>query len=136
MVFIKLIPFSCYPLLNQASFSNDARYVSDINLAVFTEDARIQIHGCNTARGNIPGDTLAESFSKELYKTGKKRSYVIGHTEKSNPNIRDKQTTIAQQDYRHGKRAIIHNASIIKNTLKKGFIAHEEILELLPEETK
>ncbi len=117
-------------------FSSDSRYVSNINFSVFTEDARIQIHGCNTAKGNIPGDTLAETFSKELYEAGKTRAYVIGHTDKSNPNIKGKKTTIAQQDYRHGKRVIIHNANIIKTTNQKGYLAHQDILKLLPEVSK
>ncbi|AZZ93456.1 hypothetical protein EUZ85_23135 [Hahella sp. KA22] len=64
------------------SFSDDSRYVSDINFKVFTEDARIQIHGCNTARGSMPGDTLTIALSKELYQAGKTKSYVIGHTDK------------------------------------------------------
>lgn len=118
------------------SFSSDARYVSDINFSVFAEDARVQIHGCNTAKGNIPGDTLTEAFSKELFNAGKVKSYVIGHTDKSNPNIKGDQTTIAQQDYRHGGRAIIHNGKTIKTTAKKGYLAHEEILNILPESKK
>lgn len=118
------------------SFSIDSRYVSDINFSFFTEDARIQIHGCNTARGNIPGDTLSEAFSKELFNAGKVKSYVIGHANKSNPNISGNQTSIAQQDYRHGKRAIIHNGKVLMTTGKKGYLAHEEILKILPETAK
>ena len=115
------------------SFSSDSRYVSDIDCSVFVADVRIQIHGCNAARSGMPGDTLAETLSKDLYKAGKKRSYVIGHTDKSSPNIRGGKTTIAEQDYRHGSRAIIHNGQVVGSTTKKGLLPHQDILKLIPE---
>ncbi len=37
-------------------FSSDSRYVSDISFKVFINGARIQIHGCNTERGLMPGN--------------------------------------------------------------------------------
>ena len=114
------------------SFSSQSRYISDINFDVFTSDARIQIHGCNTARGSIPGDTLTEAFSKELFAAGKVQGYVIGHTTKSNPNINGSSTTIAGQDYRHGRRAIVHNGATLKETLQKGLLLHEDMLKLIP----
>lgn len=113
------------------SFSNDSRYVSDIKYSVFSTDARIQIHGCNTARGSVPGDTLVEALSKNLFNSGKKTAYVIGHTDKSNPNINGDKTTIIQQDYRHGERSVYHNGEIIHQTYKKGLIEHDFIQSLL-----
>ncbi|MFT7558684.1 MAG: hypothetical protein ACI93R_000583 [Flavobacteriales bacterium] len=113
------------------NFSSDSRYVSDINFKVFTNDARIQIHGCNTARGSMPGNTLVEELSEQIYKAGKKKAYVIGHTDKSNPNIRGSKTTIKQQDYRHGERSIYHNDKLLKITKKKGIIAHDEMQGLI-----
>jgi hypothetical protein len=68
------------------NFSNDSRYVSDIDFNVFSEDARVQIHGCNPARGSMLGNTLVQEFSELLLKAGKKLSYVIGHTDNSNGN--------------------------------------------------
>jgi hypothetical protein len=114
------------------SFSVQSRYISDINFKVFTDDARIQIHGCNTARGSIPGDTLTETISKELFAAGKSKAYVIGHTTKSNPNISGEYTTIAGQDYRHGRRAIIYNGELLKETTKKGLLSHNKILSWVP----
>lgn len=113
------------------NFSSDSRYVSDIDFKVFTEDARIQIHGCNTARGSMPGNTLVEEFSEQIYNAGIKKAYVIGHTDKSNPNINGAKTTIKQQDYRHGERSIYHNGILLKTTKQKGTIAHDEIQGLI-----
>lgn len=107
------------------SFSKDSRYVTDINFNVFINEARVQIHGCNTARGTMPGDTLVESISKELFNRGKKNSYVIGHTDKSNLNIHGSKTTIRQQDYRHGERSIYNNGKLLKKTMQRGVIEHE-----------
>ncbi len=113
------------------SFSADSRYVTDINFNVFSSDARIQIHGCNTARGTMPGDTLVESIPKELYSAGKERSYVIGHTDKSNPNINGSNTSIKQQDYRHGERSIYSNGKLLEKTNHTGLITHEYAQKLL-----
>lgn len=113
------------------NFSSDSRYVSDIDFKVFTDDARIQIHGCNTARGSMPGNTLVEEFSEQIYNAGRKKAYVIGHTDKSNPNINGSKTTIKQQDYRHGERSIYHNGRLLKTTQKKGIISHDEIQGLI-----
>lgn len=109
------------------SFSSDSRYVSDINFSVFTNDARIQIHGCNTARGAMPGGTLTEAFSEQLFAAGKRKSYAIGHTDESNPQINGSQTTNTQQDYRHGRRSVYHNGKVIHSTTQKGLVPHEEI---------
>jgi hypothetical protein len=113
------------------SFSSQSRLVSDINFSVFSLDARLQMHGCNTARGSIPGDTLAESFSRDLYKAGKTLSYVIGHTDKSNPMINGATTSISAQDYRHGKRAVIHNGQMLFETNQKGLLKHSDIINII-----
>ena len=109
------------------NFSSQSRFVDNINFSVFSTDARVQAHGCNTARGSIPGDTLTESISKGLYDAGKNKSYVIGHVDKSNPMINGSSTLIAAQDYRHGKRAIVHNGKIIKEIKQKGLLKHTDM---------
>lgn len=113
------------------NFSSDSRYVSDIDFKVFTDDARIQIHGCNTARGSMPGNTLVEEISEQIFDAGRKKAYVIGHTDKSNPNINGSKTMIKQQDYRHGERSIFHNGKLLKKTTKKGIISHDEMQGLI-----
>lgn len=110
------------------NFGKFSRYVKQINFEVFSNDARVQFHGCNTAKGDMPGDTLAEKISKGLWNADKKLAYVIAHTDKSNPNIDGKKTTIAGQDYRHGNRAIIHNGNILYETKNKGYLDHKEIV--------
>lgn len=110
------------------NFGIFSRYVDDIRFGIFTLDARVQIHGCSTARGNIPGNTLAEAISIGLWGADRKSAYVIGHTSKSNPNINGAKTTIAAQDYRHGKRAIIKNGDVLYTTTKKGYLEHDAIL--------
>ena len=113
------------------NFSSDSRYVSDIDFKVFADVARIQIHGCNTARGSMPGNTLVEEFSIQIYNADRTRAYVIGHTDKSNPNIIGAKTTIKQQDYRHRERSIYHNGKMLKKTTQKGIILHDGIQGLI-----
>lgn len=113
------------------NFSSESRYVSDIDFKVFTNDARIQVHGCNTARGSMPGNTLVEEISERIYKGGRKKAYIIGHTDKSNPNIYGSKTTIKQQDYRHGERSIYHNGQLLTKTRKAGIIVHDEMQRLI-----
>jgi hypothetical protein len=115
------------------NFGGLSRYVDDINFDVFTSDTRVQIHGCNTARGSLPGNTFAEAISIGLWDADKRSAYVIGHTSKSNPNINGAKTTIADQDYRHGERAIIKNGSTVYTTIKKGYLDHDDILRSLSE---
>ena len=79
----------------------------------------------------MPGNTLVEEFSEQIYNAGRKKAYVIGHTDKSNPNINGAKTTIKQQDYRHGERSIYHNGILLKTTKQKGIIAHDEIQGLI-----
>jgi len=113
------------------SFNHLSRYVDDIDFEIFTTDARVQMHGCNTANGRFSINTIAEEISIGLWEAGKKLAYVIGHTKKSNPNINGKKTTIIGQDYRHGKRAVIRNGELIYTTTEKGFLEHDYILKKL-----
>lgn len=110
------------------NFGLFSRYVDDINFNIFAKDARVQIHGCNTARGDMPGNTFAEAISEGLWNAGKKDAYVIAHTDKSNPNINGRETTITEQDYRHGNRAIIRNGKVVYDSNEKGYLDHKKIL--------
>jgi hypothetical protein len=113
----------------QYSFSEDCRYVEAIDFTRFSKDARIEIHACNTAKDVTFGmfDTLSEMMSKRLFAAGCFEAVVIGHTDKANPLINGSKTTIQQQDYRHGARAIFHNGKIVKNLNNKGAIEYTEI---------
>lgn len=84
----------------------------------FAVDARIEIHGCNAALGYGVVKNVPQVMSKLLYDNGASRGVVIGHTTKASPAIHgEKTTTVAQQDYRHGERAIYHNG-VQKTTTK------------------
>ncbi len=115
------------------SFNIHSRYVSNIDYSIFTKDDRVQLHGCNTARGSLPGDTLAEALSKELHDAGKTSAYVIGHTTPATPLIKggNGKTSIKDQDYRHGERAVIVNGKIMYKTKSIGLLKHNEVLNKL-----
>ena len=113
------------------NFSSDSRYVSDIDFKVFTEDARIQIHGCNTARGSMPGNTLVEEFSEQIYNAGRKKAYVIGHTDKSNPISMEQRLRLSSKIIAMVNALFITMAYCSKQRKKKGIIAHDEIHGLI-----
>lgn len=68
-----------------------------------------------------------------------KKSYVIGCTTKNNQNIKGSKAKIREQDYRHNRRAIYHNGTIIDkqpdgnySTKQKGYIDEEKIEAKIP----
>ena len=101
--------------------------ISDLNLKAFTNESKVEIHGCNTGSGE---NCFASEFSKQLYKVGKIKSVVIGHASKANPNI-DGTTSIKEQDYRHGIRIIFHNGKAIKKVTSSGRISADIIRSAL-----
>lgn len=114
-------------------FTVDAQSVSDIDFSKFTEDARIQLHGCltasdwfRTANGAkvfpVLVDNIAEELSEQLYAAGKKKSFVIGHSTRGNPNINGNVTSIDSQDYRHGHRVVYNNGNVLFKTTQTGHL--------------
>lgn len=103
--------------------------ISDINFRVFTNESKIEIHGCNSAFDGEP-DTLAALISIALFKAGKKRSVVIGHTDFASPN-RGGTKDISKQDYRHETRVIFNNGKVIAKTRKEGRLSAEFIKKAL-----
>lgn len=79
----------------------DGADIGEINFKNFTNNARIEIHGCNGASEDYPNDNIVHKISILLFNAGKKKSYAIGHTTKNNPNIKGKHTRIKEQYYRH-----------------------------------
>ncbi|ABC32268.1 hypothetical protein HCH_05610 [Hahella chejuensis KCTC 2396] len=115
------------------SFTSQARSVSDINWSKFTDNARVQLHGCLTASDwfrapngkkifPILVDNIVEQISDELQSAGKSKALVIGHTTRGNPLINGKNTTLLQQDYRHGERKIYSNGKLVLTTKQKGYL--------------
>lgn len=101
--------------------------VSDLKLSVFTNESKVEIHGCNTGKGD---DCFASELSKQLFKAGKTSSVVVGHASKANPNI-DGTTSVTKQDYRHGTRIIYHNGKAIKTVTSSGRISANVIRSAL-----
>jgi hypothetical protein len=101
--------------------------ISSLNFSVFTDQAKIEIHGCNTGNGN---DCFASELSSQLYKAGKTQGIVIGHATSANPNIGGT-IKILEQDYRHGTRIIYHNGKAIKTVTSSGRITANTIREAL-----
>jgi hypothetical protein len=101
--------------------------ISSLKLSVFTEQSKIEIHGCNTGRGD---DCFASELSSQLYKAGKKQGVVIAHATSANPNI-DGTTTASEQDYRHGTRIIYYRGKAVKTVTNSGRITANTIKEAL-----
>lgn len=119
---------SQYELFGGANWSN-CPILSDINFNVFTNESKIEIHGCNTA---IDGDedSFSALISLHLFRSGKTKSVVIGHTDYTVPN-RGGTKEISEQDYRHGQRAIFHNGKLRFKTRAEGRIATSLIKKIV-----
>jgi hypothetical protein len=113
----------------------DERTISSIEFSKFTKDSVVELHGCNVATTpyELVIDNLAQNISEELYSNDKTQAVVIGHAESMNPNINGDKTTKKQQDYRHKKRIIYHNGSVLFRTEIKGHIGKEVIKLYLKE---
>jgi RHS repeat-associated protein len=116
----------------------DQKTVTDISFEKFTNDAVIELHGCKVATDTyeIVLDNLAKNLSEELHKAGKTSAVVIGHLTKANPSIKGNQTKDAEQDYRHGERAVFHNGKILFTTKESGDIGRDVIDKYLDMEAK
>ncbi|TDR30403.1 hypothetical protein [Hydromonas duriensis] len=106
-----------------ANFDN----ISSIDFSKFTNNAKIEIHGCNTAKGLLGADSICEDLSEYLYEAGKTKSIVIGHNTKANPNINGSKTTIQEQDYRSGERIGYNNGKAVLTTYVTGRISAQSI---------
>ena len=112
-----------------ASFNVSILFKTPPNFKVFTNESKIEIHGCNTAfDGEL--DTLSSLISLALFKAGKKRSVVIGHADFSSPN-RGGTKDISKQDYRHETRIIYNNGKVIAKTRREGRLSAEFIKNAL-----
>ncbi|ENW92731.1 hypothetical protein [Acinetobacter dispersus] len=111
------------------NFTNQHR-ISNLKLSAFTNESKIEIHGCSTASTKSGDDNFCSALSKELYNAGKKRSVVIGHATKANPNIGGT-TEIKKQDYRHGTRAIYNNSKLLTTVKTDGRISANVIRSAL-----
>lgn len=114
---------------NQNSVTLDA-----IDPTKFTDDARIELHGCETA-GNDPDNyeasenLLAAAISKKLYDAGKCNAVVIGHVGKAGPAFPGDESGTQYPDYRQNFRRVYWNGHMIYQTNAVGDISDETIEE-------
>ncbi len=116
--------------------SGGSAVIADIDFNKFTNNAKIELHGCQTADGDADDDNLAADFSTRLFNAGKKNAVVIGHTTPANPSIDGDETTNEGQDYRHGTRAVYHNGSLLFTTKEEGRISGKVINSYLKAKDK
>lgn len=105
--------------------------IASIDLSKFTKACKIEIHGCLTASTSAFHDNICQMLSELLYDAGKTDAVVIGHTTESNPKINGNSTTVLQQDYRHGQRAIYHAGKLKMLTYTKGRIRPAEVQQAI-----
>ncbi len=105
---------------------NECAIVSDIRFNVFADNAIIELHGCQTAGNACLLDGIAVNLSEGLSGAGKNKAVVIAHLDKANPNIGGTRNRL-RQDYRHGRRAIIHDGKIIHEFTRTGRITPSDI---------
>ena len=96
--------------------------LESINFDNFTDDARIELHGCGTAGDDFgpnrsdryTDDNFAMEFSKNLYNAGKKRAYVIAHFGPSG--------IVNGNEYRDHSRVVYYNGHVVYRTTDSGHI--------------
>lgn len=107
----------------------DQYRIWSLDLVKFTKNCKIEIHGCRTADTKDHRDTqkqildnFCQIFSERLQEAGRTNGVVIGHRGKISSMIHGSKTTLAQQDYRYGERALYHNGTLKLVTTEKGRI--------------
>ncbi len=125
------------------TFTSEARSISDIDWKKFTNNSRVQMHGCLTAsewfrsangKKKFPVliDNIIKQISDGLESAGKSQAMAIGHTTRGNPLINGKATTLSQQDYRHGERKLYRNGKAILTTKHKGYLTDSFLKQSIP----
>ncbi|NIE97253.1 hypothetical protein F3J02_12310 [Acinetobacter sp. Tr-809] len=108
-----------YAFHNKTFSSSD---LSSLQYKTFTQNAKIEIHGCQTAANPQAANNLASEWSKKLYSAGKTQSSVMGHTTNASPLINGSKTTSSEQSYMWQQRVAYRNGRIILDTTEKGLI--------------
>lgn len=112
------------------AFHNKTFLISDLpslETKAFLLNAKIEIHGCQTAANPSDGKNLAAEWSRSLFKAGKSKSVVLGHTTNADPRINGKGTKVNEQSYMWQQRIAYRNGSIILDTKEKGMIDEEKL---------
>jgi RHS repeat-associated protein len=111
-------------------WTNDSADLSEIDYTKFTNDAKVEFHGCNSGNKDF-ADNMASEFSKNMYGAGKTKSVAIGHGTKANPN-----SETLGNDYRHGLRRVYHNGTELFTTKREGRIPSRIINRFLKQKEK
>jgi RHS repeat-associated protein len=111
-------------------WTNDSADLSEIDYTKFTNDAKVEFHGCNSGNKDF-ADNMASEFSKSMYGAGKTKSVAIGHGTKANPN-----SETLGNDYRHGLRRVYHNGTELFTTKREGRIPSRIINRFLKQKEK
>lgn len=115
------------------AFDNRARSIAAIDYTRFSNDARVQLHGCEAAGNNNPiVNNLAEEFSNLLAAAGKTEAVAIGHVVKDSPLMQGKgNTRLRLQHYGRAKRHIYNNGQLVFTTTQSGYIPDSLIAKQL-----
>ena len=115
-------------IFNAAGWVEGSALVDDIEFSKFSENARVELHGCATAANPSDADNIAADISEKLALAGKEMSFVIGHIENAVPVIKGEGKTRApEQDYRFGERAIFKHGKLVSITEKQGDLSGKEL---------
>lgn len=114
-------------VLNAAAWTEGSALVGDIEFSRFATNAKIELHGCQTAGADSDDDNITADLSVRLWQAGKREACTIGHADKANPNIKGGGEKLTEQDYRHGKRLVFHNGRVIRTVTQSGFISESDL---------
>ncbi len=115
-------------IFNAAGWTEGSALVDEIDFSKFSQNARVELHGCATAANPSDADNIAADISKKLALAGKTKSFVIGHIENADPLIKGKgKTSAPEQDYRFGDRAIFKHGKLVSITKKHGDFSGKEL---------
>ncbi len=98
-----------------------AATLEEIKYANFTNDARIELHGCDT--GGTGKDSFGAKLSEKLHSNGKTDAVVISHIGAC--------SDAKDNDPRRGSRVVFWNGDIILSTFISGEIKQDDITKAL-----
>ena len=117
-------------ILNAAGWTDGSALVGEIDFSKFATNAKVELHGCQTAGTESDDDNITADLSTRLAGAGKTASIVVGHADKANPNINGGGEKNNEQDYRHGQRVIFSKGKIVKVTTQKRHLIERDLEKL------
>lgn len=95
----------------------DVAYLHEIAYDRFQPGAHVELHGCLTAE-MLPfvNTYLKDNFAKQLSDNLPKGCTVVGHTDRSNPNLVPSSRI---SDYRHGPVRVYRDGAIVQESIQR-----------------